>query len=72
MDKLILPKFANEAEEAQWWFDHREALSDEFLRAEREGRLGEGSMGRYMRKQRALAEAAQEAAESVSGSQRSS
>jgi hypothetical protein len=29
-DKLKLPKFGSEAEEAQWWFDHR---NDEVTKA---------------------------------------
>ena len=40
---LKLPKFENEAEEAQWWFDHRDEVSAEFSRAVANGTLGEGS-----------------------------
>ena len=29
-DKLKLPKFASEAEEAQWWYDHREEVNKAF------------------------------------------
>jgi len=39
-----LPSFANEAEEAQWWFDNREARSDEFVQAIRDGRVTRGAM----------------------------
>jgi hypothetical protein len=29
-DRLRTPRFANEAEEAQWWFDHRDELTGAF------------------------------------------
>jgi hypothetical protein len=44
--KLEVPKFANESEEARWWFEHRNDLDDEFDLAEREGRLGRGTVAR--------------------------
>jgi hypothetical protein len=39
MEKRIIPKFASEAEEAKWWFDHREELDKDFAQAFAEGRL---------------------------------
>jgi hypothetical protein len=36
------PTFANEAEEAQWWFEHPDLLLENFERAEAEGTLGRG------------------------------
>jgi predicted DNA binding CopG/RHH family protein len=39
MEKRIIPKFATEAEEAQWWFDNREELDKDFAQAFAEGRL---------------------------------
>jgi hypothetical protein len=30
---LKIPEFATEAEEAKWWFDNRDKVSDEFRRA---------------------------------------
>lgn len=39
MEKRIIPKFASEAEEAKWWFDHREELDKDFAQAFTEGRL---------------------------------
>jgi len=56
---LKLPKFETEAEEAQWWFDHRDDLSDEFVRRAAEGTLGEGSMGRALKRQKVRAESEQ-------------
>ena len=41
-----LPSFANETEEAQWWFDNREALGDEFVQDIDEGRVTRGAMVR--------------------------
>ncbi len=41
--KLEIPKFATEKEEARWWFDNREAVSDEFELAAKEGRVGVGT-----------------------------
>lgn len=28
--RLEVPRFADEAEEARWWFENRDLLSDEF------------------------------------------
>jgi len=36
--------FANEKEEADWWYANRELVSDEFIKAAREGRLRRGSV----------------------------
>ncbi len=54
-----MPKFETEAEEAQWWFDHRDDLSDEFIRRAAEGTLGEGTLGRTLKRQEARAESEQ-------------
>jgi hypothetical protein len=43
---LKIPRFATEAEEAKWWFENREAISDEFQKAAKEGRLGRGGARR--------------------------
>src|ERR1039457_3649114 len=42
-DKLKLPKFASEAEEAQWWYDHREEVTKAFEDAAARGELLTGS-----------------------------
>jgi predicted DNA binding CopG/RHH family protein len=39
-----LPAFQSEAEEAQWWFDNREAHAEEFVQAIDEGRVTRGAM----------------------------
>jgi hypothetical protein len=44
-----MPLFANEPEEAQWWFDHREELGQDLVAAQRNG-LGESSAVKRARK----------------------
>jgi len=43
MEKLVIPNFSSEAEEAEWWYENREALAEEFDLAERKGTLRFGS-----------------------------
>ena len=43
---LNVPKFADEAEEARWWFENQDLVADECELAEREGRLGHGTVAR--------------------------
>jgi hypothetical protein len=47
---LKVPAFATEADEAQWWFDHREETGRALVEAVQQGRNGEGSLGRHARK----------------------
>ena len=42
-DKLKIPKFSSEAEEAQWWYDHRNELTKAFEDAAAQGELRSGS-----------------------------
>jgi hypothetical protein len=60
MEARKLPQFKTEAEEARWWFEHREEVGMDLLLASRQGRAGEGSLARHTRKlaelQRAEAE----------------
>jgi hypothetical protein len=42
-DRLEVPKFASEEEEANWWFENRGKREEEFLEAARTGRLRSGS-----------------------------
>ena len=39
MEERIIPKFESESEEANWWFDNREELDKDFIKAFAEGRL---------------------------------
>jgi hypothetical protein len=41
---LKIPKFATESEEAKWWYDNRDKVSEEFQKAAKEGRLGRGGV----------------------------
>jgi len=50
MESRKLPKFASEAEEARWWYDHRDEIADDIIKASREGRLGLGSVARLRAK----------------------
>jgi hypothetical protein len=50
MSKLVMPRFENEAEEAQWWYDHRMELADDMIEAAKAGKLGEGTRARYSRR----------------------
>ena len=51
--KIETPKFANEAEEARWWFENQDVIDDVFELAAKDGRLGRGTAVR-----RAMAAAA--------------
>ncbi|QHN05075.1 hypothetical protein FTO74_18245 [Granulicella sp. WH15] len=42
--KQELPAFKSEAEEAQWWYDNREARGEEFAQAIREGRTSRNTL----------------------------
>lgn len=51
-DKLKVPKFASEAEEAQWWFDHRnDEITKAFKAAAAKGKLRTGSVVGLARKE---------------------
>jgi predicted DNA binding CopG/RHH family protein len=53
MTDLKVPKFATEAEEAQWWFENDDAVTAEFLKAAKEGRLRRGGVMRLLEEQKA-------------------
>jgi predicted DNA binding CopG/RHH family protein len=48
-DKFKVPNFASEAEEAQWWYDHREEVTHAFEEAAARGELRTGSAARLAR-----------------------
>jgi hypothetical protein len=53
-DKLRLPKFTSEAEEAQWWFDHRDdEVAKAFEDAAAAGKLRTGSVAGLAREENA-------------------
>jgi len=43
---MNIPKFANATEEADWWFQHREKVSEQFQLADKESLLGRGTVAR--------------------------
>jgi hypothetical protein len=45
-DKRIIPSFATEAEEAQWWFDHSDELDKDFEQAAAAGTLKRRTIAR--------------------------
>jgi len=48
MSDLKLPKWADEAEEAKWWFENQDLISAEFEKAAAEGRLKRGGVRRLL------------------------
>jgi hypothetical protein len=48
MSDLKLPKWANEAEEAKWWFENQDLVAAEFEKAAQEGRLKRGGVRRLL------------------------
>jgi hypothetical protein len=44
--RRTLPDFANEAEEAQWWFDNQDMIARDFLEAAANGTLKRGTAKR--------------------------
>ena len=46
MSDFKIPAFADEAEEAKWWFENQELVADEFEKAAKEGRLRTGGVRR--------------------------
>jgi hypothetical protein len=48
MSDLEIPSFATGSEEAMWWFDNRERLSEEFHKAANEGCLSRGGLARLL------------------------
>lgn len=48
MSDLKIPKFESEAEEAKWWYENRDKVSEEFHKAAKEGRLGRGGVKRLL------------------------
>jgi predicted DNA binding CopG/RHH family protein len=48
-DKFQVPKFATEAEEAEWWYNHRDDLTKVFEDAAAKGQLRSGSAAKLAR-----------------------
>jgi hypothetical protein len=48
-DKRNVPVFNSEAENAQWWFDHRDRFESDLRQALMDGSAGVGTVARRMR-----------------------
>jgi transcription elongation GreA/GreB family factor len=48
-DQLRIPTFASEAEEAEWWYNHRDEIAKAFADAAARGELRTGSAARLAR-----------------------
>jgi predicted DNA binding CopG/RHH family protein len=44
METLKIPKFENEADEANWLFENRERLANAFLQAAQQGQVRQGTL----------------------------
>ncbi len=53
MEKLKVPKFASKADEAQWWYDHRDELTKAFEDAAAHGELRTGTAAKLARERTA-------------------
>lgn len=52
-DRMKTPRFETEAEEAQWWDEHRDMAEGELIKAIRNGTARSGTAQRLARKSRA-------------------
>jgi predicted DNA binding CopG/RHH family protein len=44
METLKIPKFENEADEANWAYENRDGLAEAFLQAAKEGKVRQGTL----------------------------
>ena len=58
MEKRVIPAFATEAEEADWWYEHREEIAQDLITAVRAGKNGIGTRGRLKQIRERKAQAA--------------
>jgi len=52
MKRLVVPKFETEAEEAQWWYDNRDAVDKNFVEAIKNGTIHRGGPAALLRETR--------------------
>jgi hypothetical protein len=48
----VIPKFATEKEEADWWYNNREKHDEEFVQAVAEGRVQQGNLREHFAEHR--------------------
>ena len=51
-ERIVVPKFKTEAEEAQWWYDHRDKVEDALIKAMDHGTIRRGTAQRLTREAR--------------------
>jgi len=54
MKRLVVPKFETEAEEAQWWYDNRDVLEENFIEAIKNGTIHRGGPAALLKETRAI------------------
>jgi hypothetical protein len=59
MEKITIPKFENETDEANWLYGNREGLSAAFHQAVQEGRVWQGTLKQRSRLENVLQDALQ-------------
>ena len=52
-ERMVVPKFQTEAEEAQWWYDNREKVENALIRAMDNGTIRRGTAQRLTSEARA-------------------
>ena len=52
MKKLVVPKFATEAEEAKWWDEHMDAVGENLIAAMKSGTAHRGGPRRVLHERR--------------------
>jgi len=52
MKKLVVPKFATEAEEAKWWDEHMRAVGENLIAAMKSGTAHRGGPRRVLQERR--------------------
>ena len=65
---LTIPEFENEEQEAQWWYDHRDEVEEDFVQGLKDGRVkraSETERGRRVIRAAKRALAAREAAKTL-------
>lgn len=52
MKKLVVPKFATEAEEAKWWDEHMDVVGENLIAGLKNGTAHRGGPGRVLQEHR--------------------
>ncbi len=68
MNPKKLPAFANEAQEADWWFENREKHAEEFIQAATDGKVTRGGVARRLMEAKAAATVSLPASDALTAS----